>query len=590
MPSMLHDLLAPSALSFQSHSLDLGDTRAKVLVVTGFPPRVGPAWLARLAQMPGVVLSVHVVPAEPGALVTAVNRSVTEFASRLASGGPPIAQQRNQQSLDDAKELLRKIDAEHQAVGQVVVTLLVIAPDQEELARRVRAVQAACAAASMRAYEASYRQEDGLRGAGPWAHLPAGVAKMGQRHMPMETVAAMYPFVRSGLNEGSGIVWGRDADAGVVLLDRWAQTNGRINGNVNILGGSGGGKSTASKVLLLREYVRGARVLIVDPEGEYGPLAKSLGGIVIDTAGGHGRINPLHVSPEPDEDDDANASHNPGTSVSGPLATHIQRLKSFFDLYLPCLEDLERAVLEKATVAAYRAAGVDWATDPAGVQTWPTVADVYHQLQQRDDAKRLVVLLESAAEGADSALWAGQSTVQVGHADFVVLDIHRLQRAAPNVRRAQYFNVLSLAWDLVREGRATGKYTVLVVDEAWVMIDPAAPQALQHLYEWSKRIRKYGPNPIGSSLVIVTQNINDFLAPEVERLGAPVIDNASIKLLTRQEGRDLEGLSTLLRLTEAEHSLLSNAKRGAGLLLAGNDRVRLNIEVAPWEAELIGMR
>ncbi len=586
--TLLHDMLAPSALAFQPHYLDLGDTPGRVLVITGYPPRVGDAWLARLAGMPGVSLSVHVQPTDPAALVKAVNASITEFASRLAAGGAPILRQRNEQSLADAQALLRKIDQEQQTVGRVTVALLVMAPDAEELTRRVRQVQAAIAAAGMRAFEASYQQESGLRAVGPWCHLPADVGKAGGRHLPVETIAAMYPFVRAGLNEAAGIVFGRDGDGGLVLLDLTKQSNGRINGNISVLGGSGGGKSTAAKVLILRALALGWRVLVIDPEAEYTRLAKALGMPVVDVGGGGGRINPLHIDPTPDEpDEDEEAT---GPVVQGALTTYLQRVRTFFRLYLPSLTDVEHAILEKAAVAAYAAKGVTWETDPSTIKVWPTIADVYAEVVKRPDAERLAVLLESAAQGADAALWAGQSTVHVGQDPLVVLNIKRLGNAEGKVRRAQFFNVLGYAWDLVRQGRAANQYTLLVVDEAWVLIDPEAPQALEHLRDWAKRIRKYGPLPIGAVMAVVTQNIGDFLDPAVARLGAPVISNASVRILTRQEGRDLEALSGLFRLTEAEHSLLASAKTGEALMLAGNDRVRLRVEVAPHESELIFAR
>lgn len=586
--TLLHDMLAPSALAFQPHAIDIGDTPSKVLVLVNYPPRVGDAWLARLAALPGVSLSVHVQPTDPAALVKGVNASITEFASRLASGGAPILRQRNEQSLADAQSLLKKIDAEQQQVGKVTVSLLVTAPDAEELARRTRQVQAAVAAAGMRAYEASYQQEYAFRSAGPWGHLPGAIAKAGARHMPAETIAAMYPFVRTGLNEGGGIVFGRDHDGGLVLLDLTRQTNGRINGNINILGGSGGGKSTAAKVLILRALAMGWRVLVLDPEAEYTRLAKTLGMPVVDVAGGSGgRINPLHIDPTPDEPDEEDEA---GSGGQGALATHLQRVRTFFRLYLPSLTDVEHAILEKAVVSAYAAKAVTWETDPATVKVWPTVADVYAEIIKRPDAERLAVLLESAATGADAALWGGQSTVQVGRDPLVVLNLKRIGNAEPKVRRAQYFNVLAHAWDLVRQGRSTGQYTLLVVDEAWTLVDSNAPQALEHLRDWAKRIRKFGPLPIGAVMAVVTQQISDFLDPAVAYLGAPVISNASIRILTRQEGRDLEALSSLFRLTEAEHSLLATAKTGEALMLAGNDRVRLRVEVAPHEAEMIFAR
>ena len=395
--------------------------------------------------------------------------------------------------------------------------------------------------------------------------------------MPAATVAATYPWVSSGLNHGRGIVLGRDDAGGIVLIDRRDPPDGSgvTNPNVNILGTSGGGKTFAATLLLLREFALGARIFVLDPEREFRRLAGVLGGSVVDAAGGKGRVNPLQALGPADADEEDGAETG---SVRGPLARHLQRVKTFFQLYLPGLDETERAALQDALLAAYREKGVDWQTDPATVTTWPTVADVRRHVQGQ---QRLSLLLKDAAEGADSALWAGQTTVPPA-SDFTVFDIHALTDASDNVRRAQFFNVLGYAWDLVRQGRETGRPTLLVVDEAWLLADPQTPQALGFLRDLSKRVRKYG-----GSLVVITQNVVDFLAPELARLGQPVIGNASTKLLMRQESKDLEALRDLLRLTEAECDLLAGAKRGEGLLLTGNQHVRVRIEAAVHEVELI---
>ncbi len=569
----LIDALAPPALDFRPRGMSLGAAVAQALVILDYPPRVGPAWLARLAALPGVCLSVHLEPADPLALLTALNRSAGEYAARLASGGPALAQSRWVQGMEDAKALLQAIDQEGQRVYRTAVVLLVVAPDEAELARRVRQAEACCAAAGMRARCAVFRQEDGLLAAGPWAVLGADIATMAARDMPAPTVAAAYPWVCSGVNHGTGCVWGRDEAGGPVLLDRWSppEGSGITNANVTVLGTSGGGKSFAAKVLLLREFAVGTRVLVIDPEREYRGICGAVGGAWINAAGAEGRVNPMHVRSAP-------AAEEPGPGVRGPLAAHLQRLKTFFGLYLPGLSGLDRAALQSAVLDAYRARDVHWETDPEAVALWPTVAEVYGRLKGHP---RLALLLRDAADGADAALWAGQGTLPPA-SDFTVLDVHELTHAADNVRRAQYFNVLGHAWDLVRQGRWTGRRTLLVVDETWLLADPQTPEALGFLRDVAKRIRKYG-----GSLVVITQNTVDFLAPELARLGQPVLGNASTKFLMRQEPKDLEVLRDLLHLSEAECDLLAAARRGEGLLLAGNRRVRLRVEAAPSEAEII---
>ncbi|MDN5302388.1 MAG: hypothetical protein PWQ60_1902 [Thermoanaerobacteraceae bacterium] len=572
----LIDLIAPPALGFNRSDIVFGDRIGQVKVILNFPPRVGKAWLSRLANMPGVVLSTHMLPTDALDLLKALNNAVQEYTSRLAGGGDALSKIRWEQSLNDSKELISKVDQEQQKVYKTVIIIFITAKDQDELARRSREVEAACAAAGMRARTAVFRQEDGLVSAGPFSMLPKDITDFAAREMPAETIAAAYPWVSTGINHGRGTVIGRDEAGGLILIDRWKapQESGITNPNMNILGTSGGGKSFAIKSILLREYALGARILILDPEREYRKMCRKLNGAWINAGGGQGKINPLEVRPVPDIDPDEDEVKE---TSRGPLAPHLQRLKTFFQLYLPNLSDIERAELDDAILKSYTDFGITWDTDISTIKKWPTINEVYNNLEN----ERVKVLLKSAIEGADSSLWNGQSSIPpIG--DFTVLDIKDLTDASDNIRRSQYFNILSYAWDLVREGRATGKKTFLVVDEAWLLADPNTPQALGFLRDLSKRIRKYD-----GALVIVTQNIIDFLAPEISRMGQPVITNAAQKLLMRQEGKDLEALKELLNLSEAEADLLSNAKRGEGLLIAGNQRVHIKIEAAPHELEVI---
>ena len=374
--------------------------------------------------------------------------SAQEYSSRLAQGGNALAQSRWEQSLSDTRALLRQIDQESQKVYRTVVVLLVVAPDGEELARRVRARwrRHARRPACGRGRRSTARKEEGLLAAGPWGLLPREIADLAAREMPAATVAAAYPWVSKGMNHGRGIVLGRDDQGGFVLVDRREppEGSGVTNPNLNVLGTSGGGKSYATKALLLREFALGARVLILDPEREYVGLARSLDGAVVDAGGGRGRINPLQVRGPADADEED------ASTVRGPLASHLQRARTFFGLYLPGLDDAERAQLQEAILAANSERGIDWHTDPGTVDLWPTVADVWRLLPADS---RLALLLKDAASGADSALWAGQTTVPPA-SDFTVFDIHALTEAADNVRRAQYFNVLGYAWDLVASSRS----------------------------------------------------------------------------------------------------------------------------------------
>ncbi len=82
----------------------------------------------------------------------------------------------------------------------------------------------------------------------------------------------------------------------------------------------------------------------------------------------------------------------------------------------------------------------------------------------------------------------GHSTLEAD-SHFVCLDTHSLQNAADNIKRTQYFNLLTWCWEQMSNNR--GERVLLVCDEAYLMIDPQVPQSLAFLRNVEKRSRKY---------------------------------------------------------------------------------------------------
>ncbi|MBX5466897.1 MAG: conjugal transfer protein TraC [Firmicutes bacterium] len=575
----LANLFAPEALDFRPKDLLAGAEWRAVYAIQAFPPTVDDGWLSKAANLPGVTFALHAIPQDAYELVQALNRRIGAVQGQLALGKTPaLTLQRLQRELDDAQALLRQIDAEQQAVFQVGVYLVVAAPDAETGQRRAKRLVGQLAAQGMRVRPLVYLQEAGLRASGPFGLWPAPLR--GDHLWPVATIAAGWPFGAGGINHGSGIVLGHDTDGGIVLINRWnpPPDAGITNKNFAILSPPGGGKSHATKLMMLREWAMGAKVFVIDPEREYRPLCRAVSGTWINAAGGHTRINPLQAPDLPPDLDDE------GAAGSG-LHTHIQRVLDFFRTYAPDLTPMQRALLEQAVEAAYRARGIALDAPPEalarlGPEAWPHVGDVYAYCrgQSGTEWETLAALLRTAGEGVLADLWAGPSTVPpTRDANFVVIDIHDLQDAPDQVRRAQYLNVLGYLWDLVRADRSERK--LLVVDEAWMLIDPRAPEALKFMKSLSKRIRKYG-----GSFMVATQNVVDFLAPAVRGDGEQVLSNAAFTLLLRQGGKDLQALTELFQLSDAEQDRLANARVGEGLLIAGNQRAWVTIDTAPHEA------
>lgn len=577
--SALVNALAPEALEFFPQALIAGSEWRRVYVILAYPPSVEDGWLTQAANLPGVTLSLHAAPQDAYQLVQSLNRRIGAISGQLAMGkNPALTEQRLTQELDDAMALMRQIDAEQQGTFHVAVYLTVSASDSAAGLRRAKRLEGQLAATGMRARPLIYYQHEGLQASGPFGLWPEPIR--GSQIWPAATIAAAWPMGQGGINHGGGIVLGHDSDGGMVLIDRWnpPPEAGITNKNFAILSPPGGGKSHATKLMMLREWGLGAKVFVLDPEREYRGLVKHVEGTWINAAGGGTRINPLQAPELPD------ALEEERGSGSG-LSTHIQRVLDFFATYLPDLTPMQRALLEEAVEHAYATHGITTARAFGSIPAtgWPHVGDVYRYCQSQVGGEwgTLTALLRTAGEGVLADLWAGSSTVPATHdTDFVVLDIHDLQDAPDNVRRAQYLNVLGYLWDLVRADRSERK--LLVVDEAWMLIDAQAPEALKFMKSLSKRMRKYG-----GSFMVVTQNMADFLAPAIAGDGEQVLTNSAFTFLLRQGGKDLQALTGLFSLSDAEQDKLINARVGEGLLIAGNQRAWITIDTAPHESHMM---
>lgn len=590
----LLNLLAPDVLRFHPRAIELGSQWLRIYAILRYPPRVDAGWLAHAANLEGVYCSLHAEPTDPTQLSLSLSRTITQMTGQLSAQHlNPLMRQRYEQQIQDAETLLRKIDTEQQSLFVTGVFLMVIAPDEKTGIQRSKRLEATLAAQGMRVRLLSYRQHEALRTAGPWRLWDSALQGAAPFQVPAETLAAAFPFSSGGLNHGSGILLGHDENHGVVLVNRWNPPHEEAitNKNMALLGPSGGGKTWTASMMIIREWMMGAKVIVIDPvKRDYRRLCQQLHGTWINAAGGGSRINPFQAPVGTREASSLLAEEEEAQDASA-MVLHLQRVQTFLHTYLPELSSLQQALLAQAVQEVYARKGIDWKTLPDSVpkDNWPHMGDLYQTCKNHADSDPLsqdwnilTALLRDAGEGLAASLWAGPSTIPtMQEADFVVLDIQDLARAPLPIRRAQFHNVIGYAWDMIRADRSERK--LLVVDEAWLLVDQKTPETLDFLRSIAKLIRGYN-----GAMMIITQQVNDFLADPVKAEGEAVIGNCAYTLLFRQDNRnDLDAVSRLFNLSEKEQDTLQGARVGEGLLMAGNSRVWLSVDVAPYERPLL---
>ena len=111
-------------------------------------------------------------------------------------------------------------------------------------------------------------------------------------------LCAAYPLVAEAGLGSDGVLIGRDLLGGSFTYDPFLlyQRNVVTNPNLVVVGQIGRGKSSFVKSYLWRQAVFGRHAWVIDPKGEYGPLAEAWGvRPVALRPSGTVRLNPLDV-------------------------------------------------------------------------------------------------------------------------------------------------------------------------------------------------------------------------------------------------------------------------------------------------------
>lgn len=150
-----------------------------------------------------------------------------------------------------------------------------------------------------------------------------------------------------------------------------------------------------------------------------------------------------------------------------------------------------------------------------------------------------------------------------------------------NIRDALFFNVLKYAWGLCLDFNVN---TVLMVDEAHVLLGANNELGAEFLAQVQRRARKYN-----TGTIIITQQPSDFVASEKILVhGKAIFDNASYYLVMGLKKQAVEDLSLLIDLNDSEKESIKRYSQGEALFVCGNRRMRINVAVTKDELDSFG--
>ncbi|MBR6618453.1 MAG: DUF87 domain-containing protein [Oscillospiraceae bacterium] len=580
------DRIAPGIIRFYTDHYICGNFYKSVWAVIEYPPSTEEtAILAHLADRNGVTLRIY------NRLVDSMEqRKIVQQAMRknhmMTTTNDVTESVKAQDNIDDVVELLSELRRNKEPLLHTAVFIELRATTEDKLKELQADIQMELTRSKISVDKLLLRQKEGFL-----AVLPCGnnvFASQYERVLPASSVANLYPLNYSGKTDEHGFYTGRDKYGSNVLVDFDKRTEDKTNSNVLILGNSGQGKSHLLKLLLCNHREAGKSVIVLDPESEYRELCENLGGTYIDMMSGEFMINPLEPKAWGEAEKNTDAPE-PFRKVTR-LSQHISYLKDFFRAYKD-FSDAEIDTIEIMLMKLYGRFGMDDYTDfdKLKADDYPTMSDLYELIEKQfmayDNEKKhlyteemlqnICLGLNSMCKGAEAKYFDGHTNIR--DAEFICFGVKGLMDTNKRLKDTLLFNILSyMSNQLLGKGN-----TVAAVDELYLFLTNMT--AIEYIRNGMKRVRKKE-----SSFILASQNIEDFLLPEIKEFTKPLFSIPSHHFLFNAGQINPQEFMDALQLEEAEFNLIRYPERGTCLYRCGNERYLLQVVAPSYKSVLFG--
>ena len=582
------DCIAPSTIKFFVNHYIVGDSYRCAWAIREYPPATDEqAILARIADRNGVTVRVYhrlVEPMEQKKII----QNATRKNKMKTTGNDVTEAVEAEGNLQDVIELLANMRQSREPLLHCSVFLELKARDLPELIELQDEVQMELSRSRLTVDRLTLRQKEGFLSV-----LPVGANQFGtqfERVLPASSAANLYPFSFSGKTDEHGMYIGRDKFGTNILVDLDKRADDKTNSNVLILGNSGQGKSYLMKLLLTNIRESGKRVIVLDPDDEYKDLCENLGGCYIDFMGGEYKINPLEPKVWSDGLEEIEEDTPEAFRKVTRLSQHIAFLKDFFRCYKD-FADEHLDTIEILLVKLYARFGITDTTNYAELKPtdYPTMKDFYHVCEEEYmtyDQKRKYLYTETTLQevclginsmcvGSESKYFNGHTNVSDG--DFLCFGVKGLLDTNKRLKDAMLFNILSfMSNQLLGVGN-----TAASIDELYLFLTNLT--AIEYIRNAMKRVRKKE-----SSVILASQNIEDFLLPEIREFTKPLFSIPTHQFLFNAGQINPREYMDALQLEECEFELIKYPERGTCLYRCGNERYLLQVRAPEYKFVLFG--
>ncbi len=582
------DMVLPGVIKFFPDRYIVGDTYRCTWAVREYPPTTETqAILSQLADKNGVTLRIYHRMVD-----SAEQRKIVQNATRrnkMKVGGNDINDTVEAQgNLNDVVELLANLRKNKEPLLHCTVFIELQAKTLSDLRALQSDVSMELTRSKLEVDRLTLRQKEGFLSV-----MPVGSNMFGtqyERVLPASSAANLYPFNFSGKTDPRGLYIGRDKFGTNIIVDFDSRENDKTNSNILILGNSGQGKSYLLKLLITNIRESGKSVICLDPEAEYEELCSAIGGCYVDFMSGKYIINPLEPKAWSNGQDDTDADAPAAFGKATRLSQHIAFLKDFFRAYKD-FTDMQIDTIEIMLTKLYARFGITDSTDYSVMRPvdFPTMKDFYDICEEEFmtyDSKRKYLYTEETLQdiclgihsmciGSESKYFNGYTNITDDR--FVVFGVKGLLDTNKRLKDTMLFNILSfMSNKLLGNG-----YTAAAIDELYLFLTNMT--TIEYIRNAAKRVRKKD-----SSIILASQNIEDFLIPSVREYTKPLFSIPTHQFLFNAGQINPKEYMDAIQVEPSEFELIKYPERGTCLYRCGNERYLIRVIAPEYKETLFG--
>lgn len=550
------DIIGPSSLSIERDHMIIGETYARALMLTDLPTFLRGDILTELANMPfNMLLSVHYRALAPDKSIRLlknklvdVNANVSQLQKKASQKGYSVdlINPEIKNASQEVESLMGDLTQDNQKLFYTTITATIFADSKEKLEENTDLFKHMAERFICQAKVLTTQQEAGLN-----TCLPLGINQLKVERLLNTRAAAIFlPFSVKELWQDDGMYYGLNGVSHQMIL--YNRMNA-INGNGCIFGVPGSGKSFSAKREIVNVLLHtDDDVFVIDPENEYGGLAKLFYGSSIRIAPGSGvHINPMDMGLDyaSDGDDpivmkaDFIASICEAASGSRYPLTPIQ--KSVIDR---CVKNVYKDYMDMLRAE----------NKTEDLTRVPTLMDFYKevQLQPEPEAHNLALTLEKFVKGTQNS-FAFRTNVNINNR----FTIYNIKDIGAGMKAIGLQVCLDNIWNKMIENYKKGKRTWLYCDEFHLLTQTDI--SAKYTQQIWRRARKWNGIPTG-----ITQQVEDMMKTED---GRAIIGNSEFVMMLSMNAYGRLQMQNMYNLTDAELEFITSAGTGHGLIYNGTD-------------------